>query len=33
VLLYLFRRIVQDKRSIVLREETPAMPPAGAGAR
>src|SRR5215468_8420516 len=25
VLLYIFRRIVQDKRSIVLREETPAL--------
>src|SRR5262249_54141620 len=32
VLLYLFRRIIQDKRSIVLREETPAMPAAEAGA-
>jgi len=32
VLLYIFRRIVQDRQSIVLREEAPALPPAGAGA-
>jgi len=32
VLLYIFRRIVQDRQSIALREETPALPPAGAGA-
>ena len=29
VLLYFFRRVVQDRQSIVLREETPALPPAG----
>ena len=32
VLLYLFRRIVQDKRPIVPREQTPALPPAGVAA-
>jgi hypothetical protein len=30
VLLYFFRRVVQDRQSIVLREETPAVPPARA---
>ena len=32
VLLYIFRRIVQDRQSIVFREETPALPPAGTSA-
>jgi amino acid transporter len=31
VLLYLFRRIVQDRQPILLREETPLMPATGAG--
>jgi amino acid transporter len=29
VLLFLYRRLVQDKSRVVLREETPTMPPAG----
>lgn len=32
VLLYIFRRVVQDGRSITLREEAPSMPPARTGA-
>jgi amino acid transporter len=32
VLLYIFRRVVQDRQSITLRDETPTLPPAGAGA-
>jgi len=31
VLLYVFRRVVQDKQAIVLREETPTMPAARTG--
>jgi amino acid transporter len=31
VLLFIFRRVVQDGHPIVLREETPAMPPARVG--
>jgi amino acid transporter len=30
VLLFFYRRLVQDKSKVVLREETPTMPPAGA---
>jgi amino acid transporter len=32
VLLFLYRRLVQDKSRVVLREETPTMPPAGVSA-
>ena len=32
VLLFLYRRLVQDKGQVVLREETPTMPPPGAPA-
>jgi len=31
VLLYIFRRVVQDRQSITLREEAPSVPPAGTG--
>lgn len=32
VLLFFYRRLVQDKARVVLREETPTVPPAGAPA-
>jgi hypothetical protein len=31
VVLYIFRRVVQDRKSITLREDTPSTPPEGAG--
>jgi len=31
VLLYLYRRIVQDRQSVVFREKVPATPPTGGG--